>query len=187
MSLNALSGQPLELLVEFERRARAAMAKRESLNTYGDEWQRVEFHLGSERFVAERSSVREILPLSEPVIRVPRAKPWLRGVANVRGQLLTIVDLKMFLGGGISMPGPRTQVMIVASREIATGLMVDEVTGFRQFNKGDFRDEIPDTVMQYEDYLDGVYRDGFEAWTSFNLLKLLGDQRFLSAGEEIET
>ena len=41
--------------------------------------------------------------------------------------------------------------------------------------------------MQYEDYLDGVYRDGFEAWTSFNLLKLLGDQRFLSAGEEIET
>ena len=187
MSLNTLNGQPLELLVEFERRARAAMVERGGLDARGDEWQWVEFHLGLERFVVERSSVREILPLSEPVIRVPRAKPWLRGVANVRGQLLTIVDLKMFLGGGISMPDSRTQVMVVVSREIVTGLMVDEVTGFRRFDKGDFKGEIPDTVMQCEDYLDGVYRDGFEAWTSFNLLRLLEDQRFLSAGEEIET
>ena len=187
MSLNTLNGQPLELLVKFERRARAAMAERAGLDARGDEWQWVEFHLGLERFVVERSSVREILPLSEPVIRVPRAKPWLRGVANVRGQLLTIVDLKMFLGGGISMPDSRTQVMVVVSREIATGLMVDEVTGFRRFDKGDFKGDIPDTVMQCEDYLDGVYRDGFEAWTSFNLLRLLEDQRFLSAGEEIET
>lgn len=85
------------------------------------------------------------------------------------------------------MPDSRTQVMVVVSREIATGLMVDEVTGFRRFDKGDFKGDIPDTVMQCEDYLDGVYRDGFEAWTSFNLLRLLEDQRFLSAGEEIET
>jgi len=186
LSLEALSGQPFELLVELERRARAAVAEREGRGGKGDEWVGVGFRLGSERFVAERSDVREILPLPETVVRVPGARPWLRGVANVRGQLLTVVDLKAFLGGGLSMPDRRARVMVAASREVPTGLMVDEVTGFRRFAKRDFREETPATVIPCDDYLKGMYRDGPEAWPRFDLLKLLEDQRFLSAGEATE-
>ena len=186
MSLEALSGQPFELLVEMERRARAAVAAREGRDGQGDEWVGVGFRLGSERFVAERSDVREILPLPEPVVRVPGAKPWLRGIANVRGQLLTIVDLKAFLGGGVSMPDRRARVMVAASREVPTGLMVDEVTGFRRFAGRDFRDETPATVIRCDDYVEGAYQDGPEAWPRFDLMKLLEDQRFLSAGEAAE-
>jgi len=183
LSLEALSGQPFELLVELELRARAAVAEREGRDGRGDEWVGVGFRLGSERFVAERSDVREILPLPDTVVRVPGAKPWLRGIANIRGQLLTVVDLKAFLDGGVSVPDRRARVMVAASREVPTGLMVDEVTGFRRFAKRDFSDEAPATNTRCDDYLEGAYRDGPEAWPRFDLLKLLEDPRFLSAGE----
>lgn len=186
MSLQALTGQPFELLVELERRARAAIAGREGRDGRGDEWVGVGFRLGSESFVAERSDVREILPVPEPVVRVPGAKSWLRGVANIRGQLLTIVDLKAFLGGGISMPDRRARVMVAASREVPTGLLVDEVTGFRRFARGGYSSETPPTTIRCGDYLKGAYRDGSDAWPRFDLIALLEDERFLSAGETVE-
>ena len=70
---------PFELLVEIERRARLAVAGREGRDGRGDEWVGVGFRLGSEKFVAERSDVREILPLPEPVVRVPGPSPGFGG------------------------------------------------------------------------------------------------------------
>ena len=93
MSLQALAEQPFELLVELERRARAAIAAREGTPTASDEWVGIGFRLGAERFVTSRADVREVLPIPDQVTRVPGAKPWLRGIANLRGQLLTVVDL----------------------------------------------------------------------------------------------
>ena len=100
MNLQALAEQPFELLVELERRARAAIAAREGTPAASDEWVGIGFRLGAERFVTSRADVREVLPIPEQVTRVPGAKPWLRGIANLRGQLLTVVDLKSFLGAG---------------------------------------------------------------------------------------
>lgn len=186
MNLESLTGQPFALLLELERRARDAVAEREGRDGQGDEWVGVGFRLGAENFVAERTDVREILPVPETVVRVPGAKPWLRGIANVRGQLLTVVDLKAFLGGGISTPDRRARVMVAASREIPTGLLVDEVTGFRRFAQRDFNKETPATVIRCEDYLEGAYSDGSEAWPCFDLLGLLEDERFLVAGAAVE-
>ena len=100
MNLQALAEQPFELLLELERRARAAIAAREGAPASADEWVGIGFRLGAERFVTARADVREVLPIPEQVTRVPGAKPWLRGIANLRGQLLTVVDLKSFLGAG---------------------------------------------------------------------------------------
>ena len=183
MNLESLTGQPFALLVELERRARVAVAEREGRDGQGDEWIGVGFRLGEESFVTERGEVREILPVPETVVRVPGAKPWLRGIANVRGQLLTIVDLKAFLGGGVCMPDRRARVMVASSREVPTGLMVDEVSGFRRFANHDFSEETPTTVIRCEDYLEGAYKEGAEAWPRFALPKLLEDERFLAAGE----
>ena len=100
MNLQALAERPFELLLELERRARVAIAAREGAPAPADEWVGIGFRLGAERFVTSRADVREVLPIPEQVTRVPGAKPWLRGIANLRGQLLTVVDLKSFLGAG---------------------------------------------------------------------------------------
>lgn len=183
MSLEALIGQPFELLLELERRAKAAIAAREGADTAGEEWVGIGFRLGTERFVAPRGEIREILPVPDSVTRVPGAKPWLRGIANIRGQLITVVDLRSFLGAGRSQPDRRTRVLLVASREVPTALLVDEVLGFRRFGEDEYGEELPATVIRCEQYMNGVYRHGMEVWPRFSFSKLLEDEHFLNAGE----
>ena len=185
MSLQALAEQPFELLVEIERRARAAIAAREGAPEASDEWVGIGFRLGAERFVTSRADVREVLPIPEQVTRVPGAKPWLRGIANLRGQLLTVVDLKSFLGAGAPAADRQARVLVVASREVPTGLIVDEVVGFRRFGSADYREETGPSVIRCEHYLEGSYRRGQELWPKFSLLKLLEDPLFLTAGETV--
>jgi chemotaxis signal transduction protein len=65
--------------------------------------------------------------------RVPGAKLWIKGIANVRGQLLPIIDLRQFLGSGTTPVNRNTRILVVNHREIPAGLIVDEVLGFRRF------------------------------------------------------
>ena len=183
MSLQALVQRPFELLLELERRAREAIAAREGAPAAADDWVGIGFRLGAERFVASRGDVREVLPIPEQVTRVPGAKSWLRGIANLRGHLLTLVDLKAFLGAGSAANERAARILIVASRDVPTGLIVDEVVGFRRFTPSDYRDETPAGVIRCEHYLEGCYRRGAEVWPRFSFVKLLEDEHFLTAGE----
>jgi twitching motility protein PilI len=170
----------------MEQRARAAVAGRDGRDDQGEEWIGVGFRLGQEYFVTARSDVREVLSLPDEMTRVPGAQPWLRGIANVRGQLITIVDLKAFLGGGVSMTDRHARVLVLASRDVPTGMLVDQVVGFRRFNPTHYSDETPETKIRCDNYLDGTYRRDDEAWPRFSLGKLLGDEQFLRAGAETE-
>lgn len=187
MNLNELHDRPYELLLAMEERARAAAARREGKNAHGGgEWVGVGFRLGADRFVTDRADVKEVLSLPDSMTRIPGAKSWLRGIANVRGQLITVVDLKAFLGGGISMTDRRSRVLVVASRDVSTGLLVDEVLGFRRFNGSDYRSDAIPPMIRCEGYVEGSYRRGAEAWPYFRLPKLLADDSFLNAAETAE-
>jgi twitching motility protein PilI len=186
LSLAALAEKPFELLVELERRARAAMAARAGAPVATDEWVGIGFRLGADQFVASRSDIREVLPVPEHVTRVPSAKAWLRGIANLRGQLLTVVDLKAFLGSGNTTADRRARALVLASREVPTGLIVDEVLGLRRFGAAELRDETPAGVVRCVHYLEGCYRRGGEVWPRFSFMKLLEDRQFLNAGENVK-
>jgi twitching motility protein PilI len=129
VNLRSLADQPFALLLELERRARAAMSDADQGGAAGEEWVGIAFRIGSDNFVAGRSDVREVLPLPEKMTRVPGARPWLRGVTNVRGQLLTIVDLRGFLGAGGVAGDRHSRVLVIASREVPTGVLVDQGFG----------------------------------------------------------
>ena len=182
MDLHSLTEQPFELLQELERRARTSLRASETSSDAAEEWVGIAFRLGSESFVANRTDVREVMPLPEQMTRVPGAKPWLRGVTNVRGQLMTIVDLRAFLGSG-GAPDRRSRVLVMASREVPTGVIVDQVFGFRRFSANEYEDEAPVPRLRCEQYLRGAYRRGAEVWPQFEFTELLADPHFLNAGE----
>ena len=186
MTLSDLSDRPFDLLVALEQRARAAIASRADQEEQGEEWIGVGFKLGEEGFVSARSDVREVLAVPEAMTRVPGAKPWLRGIANVRGQLITVIDLKAFLGGGASHTDRHSRVLVLASRDVPTGMLVDEVVGFRRFSSSNYSETAPRTVIRCDNYLDGGYQRDEEAWPCFSLPKLLQDEQFLRAGEDTE-
>jgi twitching motility protein PilI len=182
LSLRDLIAEPFSLLLELERRAREAIAGRQGRSEAAEEWIGVAFRLGSQQFVSARSDVREVLPAPEQLTRIPGSKPWLRGIANVRGQLLTIVDLRAFLGSGQTRGDRKARMLMLASRDVPTAVLVDEVLGFRRFAQHDFSEEAPATEIRCEHYVAGVWKSDGEAYPLFAMDRLLDDPSFLNAG-----
>lgn len=182
VELASLVQQPFDLLREIERRSAALQSG--GAVSLPSEWVGVGFRIGEERFVSHRDQVREVLMLPDSMTRVPGAKRWLLGIANLRGHLLPLIDVKLLLGSGRTSLRRTTRVISVNHREIPAGLVVDEVAGFRRFTEHEFGEESPDTVVRCERFLDGVYTRNDEAWPVFNLFKLIESNLFLQAAAE---
>lgn len=163
----------------MERRARATQAGQSSAEQAGHEWVGVSFRLGGENFLLAREETREVLGVPAFLTRVPGARAWIRGLANVRGQLLPVIDLRAFLGGGAAAIGRSARILMANHRDIPAGLLVDEVLGFRRFNDSEFNAQVPGTILQCERYLAGAFRRGAEVWPVFGLRALLESNEFL--------
>mgnify|MGYP000104928467 CR=1 FL=1 len=109
---------------------------------------------------------------------------WLLGIANLRGHLLPLVDLKLLLGSGRTTLRRTTRVISVNHREIPAGLVVDEVQGFRRFMEHEFSETRPETAVRCERYLAGEYRRGDESWPIFDLFAFVESNLFLQAADE---
>jgi hypothetical protein len=97
-NLRSLRDRPFELLKELEKRSRAVTAGNVQEAAVGREWVGVAFRMGGETFLVAREETREVLGYPAVVTRIPGAKPWVKGLANVRGQLLPMLDLRQYLG-----------------------------------------------------------------------------------------
>ena len=181
--LAKLVEQPFELLAEIERRSREAHSG-PGAGAMPAEWVGVGFRIGEEHFVANRDQVREVLMLPEGMTRVPGAKRWLLGIANLRGHLLPLIDVKLLLGSGRTTLRRNTRVISVNHREVPAGLVVDEVLGFRRFNDTDYSSASSDTIVRCERFLNGAYTRGEESWPVFNLFDLVESNLFLQAAAD---
>jgi twitching motility protein PilI len=180
-SVRSLRDRPFELLKALEKRSRVVSVGAPAEAGAGAEWVGVAFRMGGETFLVAREETREVLGYPAAITRVPGAKSWIKGLANVRGQLLPMVDLRQFLGSGTTTAGRNTRVVIVNHREIPAGLIVDEVLGFRRFAEREFNAEPPPTVIRCDSYLAGAFRRGGELWPVLSLKSLVESQIFLQA------
>jgi twitching motility protein PilI len=181
VSLRGLRDRPFELLKELEKRSRTVAVGSTPEAEGGKEWVGVAFRMGGETFLVAREETREVLGYPAVVTRIPGAKSWVKGLANVRGQLLPMLDLRQFLGSGASPGGRNTRIVVVNHRDIPAGLMVDEVLGFRRFAESEFNPEPPPTVIRCDLYLAGAFRKGGEVWPVLSLKTLVESQSFLQA------
>ena len=180
-SLRSLRDRPFELLKELEKRSRTMAAGSVAEAEAAKEWVGVAFRMGGETFLVAREETREVLGYPAAVTRIPGAKSWVKGLANVRGQLLPMLDLRQFLGSGATASGRNTRIIMVNHRDIPAGLMVDEVLGFRRFAESDFNPDPPPTVIRCDTYLAGAFRRGGEVWPVLSLKSLVESQSFLQA------
>ena len=183
VDLKSLVKDPFALLTEIERRSRQAHAGQDG-GGVADEWVGVGFRIGDEQFVANRDVVREVLMLPDSMTRVPGAQRWLLGIANLRGHLLPLVDVKLLLGSGRTSLRRTTRVISVNHREIPAGLVVDEVLGFRRFGSHEHVDEWPETAVRCDRFITGAYRRGDDIWPVLDLFSFIESNLFLQAAAE---
>jgi twitching motility protein PilI len=179
--LKSLRDRPFELLAELDRRGRAVSAQVSQESTAGREWVGVALRMAGDLYLVAREETREVLGLPPTLTRVPGAKQWIKGLANVRGQLLPVIDLRLFLGSGTTPITRNTRVVVVNHREIPAGLLVDEVLGFRRFAEGEFSGDAPPTVARCERYLAGAFRRASEQWPVLSLRSVLESSAFSEA------
>ncbi|MDP6436041.1 MAG: chemotaxis protein CheW [Gammaproteobacteria bacterium] len=179
--LQELKDEPFELLREMERRSRAALAGGASLDVEAQEWVGIGCRLGADRLLVSRAEVREVMMMPASLTRVPGAKSWIAGLANLRGQLLPVVDLRTFLGAGTSKGERTARVLVADNPEMPVGIIVDEVFGFRRFIENEFTEKVPETELRCERYLAGACVRGADTWPVLSMSKLLDAREFQNA------
>jgi len=181
VALKSLRDRPFELLAELERRGRAVTASSAPDTAQAGEWVGVALRMAGELYLVAREEAREVLGVPSPLTRIPGAKSWILGLANIRGQLLPIIDLRAFLGIGPTPTSRNTRIIVVNHRDIPAGLLVDEVLGFRRFADAEFTADVPSTIVRCERYIAGSFRRGNEQWPVLALRTLLEDPPFTGA------
>lgn len=185
VNLRSLKAKPFDLLRELENRSKAALSGAAGENDIDvEEWVGIGFKLGDEPFVIDRKWIREVMMMPAFVTRVPGAKSWVKGLANVRGHLVPIIELKSFLGAGSEFNQRDRRVLVINTADLPIGLVVDEVFGFRRFMDREQVAEVPQTTIRCDHYLDGSYARGAETWPVFCMEKLLRSEDFLRAAAD---
>jgi len=174
-----------EILDDYERRSLAhVVGLPEQLDAPGL-WRGVGFRIGSKRLASGFDEVVEIMPMPQ-VTPVPGAQPWLLGVANIRGNLLPIVDLKQFLEGERTVLHEGQRVLIVRQPGGDVAVTIDELFGQRSFNQS--QQQADETLAQsvlaegrYAHFIDRAYELADQSWGIFSLERLARTPEFRQA------
>jgi len=169
---------PFAILQDFDQRCRQNARGLPQGKKVEKDWVGIGFKLNGIKLVARMADVIEILPPPE-TIRVPGVQSWVKGIANVRGTLIPVLDMRAYLQGMFTRITKDSRVLVINKNNIMAGLMVEEVFGMRRF-KPEMQMEatLPD-VGELEPYVAGTFNDAQFKWSVFSVEKLVSHDRVL--------
>jgi len=136
---------------------------------------RLTFFLDHEEYGIPISEVQEIVRMLD-VTPVPHGPPHLRGVANLRGRILPVIDLRVKLGMIARPPSDDSRIIIVSSELGLIGLIVDRVSEVEEIG-ADTIDPAPDLGARASTaYVRGVGISGSRAQFLLDVAGIVGTQ-----------
>jgi twitching motility protein PilI len=175
-----ISVNPFEALLDFERRAAEHVAGAAEQVEAPGLWRAISFRIGSRLLLSGINEVNEIL-LMPAMTPVPGVKPWLIGVANIRGNLVAIVDLRGYLEGGRTPINERSRVLLARQPGGPVGLLVDEVLGQRNITDENVPLEAGEPDERYARYIARRYDLGGTTFGIFSMTSLTRTPDFVQA------
>ena len=129
--------------------------------------------VGNEFWLVDMSDISEVMS-PPPMTKVPLTKLWYCGVANVRGNLYSIVDLGLYNGSAAIPLEGQSRVLLVGQKfAFNAGLLVSRVLGLR--NATDWQSSEQDGEVRLHD-VDG------QMWRKLEMVQLLQQPEFLQIG-----
>ena len=159
---------PIQVLYEIEQLGKTLAKGLPQRVDVKEAWSGIGFRIADFNLVAPLDQVNEILHYPK-LTGVPGTHHWVRGVANIRGTLLPIMDLPGFLGKKISNLTPRSRVLVIKYEDLSAGLVVDEVLGLKHFNEEDKVTAVSRFDESLRNYIRGAFRHNGVETLVFNM------------------
>jgi twitching motility protein PilI len=170
-------------LLEYEKRAAGFAPGSKKGSGPSDEWSGVVFGVGDSKLACNIDRISEILPCPQST-PVPGAKTWIIGLANVRGELLTVVDLSWYLTGVRTPINNSSRLLAATLNKAPIGLLVDEVYGQRHFLDSDSVPAELEEVSPLTAVVSKRHDLGSESWHEFDLDRLFTNPDFLNGAAD---
>ncbi len=133
----------------------------------------VSFFLSDEEYAIDVRLVQEIIRVTE-ITQVPRAPEFIKGVINLRGRIIPVIDLKRKLGLGDVEIVRQTRVVVVRLRERLIGLLVDGASQVLKVPVSTI-EAAPEEVVEIDaNYIRGVAKLAERLIILVDLQKILG-------------
>jgi twitching motility protein PilI len=169
---------PIAMLRDMERRAQGESAASPDAQAPAQVWRGIGFSVGGRRLVTSMADITEVMHCPK-LARVPGAKVWLMGIANLRGALLPVVNLQGFLRGQSAELDRESRVLVIEQDEILSGLAVEEVFGVKHFLEEQRLPDAAATENWLSPYVVGSFSVASEVWDVFDVHTLIAAPAFM--------
>jgi purine-binding chemotaxis protein CheW len=166
---------------EILRKRAGELARQAGPEGVGATLEVLEFLLSYETYAIEISWIVEAYPLRE-LTPLPGTPPFVLGIINVRGRILSVIDIRVFFDLPKKGLTNLNKVIILRSGEMEFGILADEIIGTRSIPLKELQPPLSTLTGIREDYLKGVTR---ERTALLDGEKLLADRKIV-VHDEIE-
>lgn len=132
----------------------------------------LEFSLGKEKFAIPLLQVRELISIPETT-PIPNAPKHFLGIMNLRGQVISVVDLRKKLKFSVEESTKEEAVIIIEIDDINMGVVVDSINKVVNVEEGAVQD-IPEIESQLNaEYINGIFKYDDNLVILMNLKQIL--------------
>ena len=156
-------------------RAKALARQEKEKDIPRDHIEIVQFLLANETYGIESSFVQETYPLRD-LTPIPGTPPFVLGIINVRGRIVSILDIRKFFDLPEKGLTDLNKVLILNGHNMEFGLLADAVLGVRKIRANELQASLPTLTGIREQYLKGVTKERF---VILDAEKLLADKKII--------
>lgn len=118
----------------------------------------LEFILGQEKYAIKTENLKEIIE-SNQITEIPCTPAYIYGVINIRGKIVTVIDLKKYLKLDYVGINDRSSIIVAMFEDNLVGIVADMVTGIKTIEVSDIQKTTPTLKNIKDSYVHGITSD----------------------------
>lgn len=168
---------PIDILQALETRSKETARGLPQQTEQRSLWSGISFRIGDINMIAPVTQINEILHYPSLTL-VPGTLPWVKGLANIRGTLLPVMDLQHYLGQTPIKLRMQSRILVIQQDELTAGLLVDEVLGLKHFEPEERITRIKKLDPAIKTHIRGAFQQDNQIWHLFDMTTLTTDPQF---------
>ncbi len=143
------------------------------------------FSLGNEFYGIEIKYVTEIVGI-QPITEVPELPEYIKGIINLRGKIIPVMDVRLRFKKGQMEYNDRTCIVVIDILDISIGMIVDAVSEVLSISDEEIVPP-PDVNKNGKKYIKGIGKSGSEVTLILDCEKLIDEEEAEALGKTSNT